>query len=130
MADARRFMMYHLPAILYAGMVIGLSSIPHLKGPSIDILAADKIAHFVEYGLFAILIYRSFSNFTSACSPGRAFLLSALFVILFAALDENYQRFVPGRQFDVYDLLTDTLGAILVLLLLWIRKRKARTADV
>ena len=129
MARTRDFLLIHLPVILYAGVIITLSSIPNLNPPPIKILAADKLAHFVEYGIFAFLAFRSFSRIGRLSSPRRAFFFAAMFVCIFAVFDEYYQRFVPGRHFDIYDILTDLGGALAVLALLLIRtSRKNRTA--
>jgi len=108
--------------------VIALSSIPHLKPPPIRLLATDKLIHFIEYGVFAWLAFRSFSNVRTLSGVNRATLVSALFICVFAVFDEYYQRFIPGRFFDVYDILTDVCGALLVLLLLWVRLRRKRNS--
>jgi VanZ family protein len=115
--------------VLYAGAVIALSSIPYLNQPPIRILAADKIAHFIEYGIFAWLVFRSFSNISTDFPLGRAFVYSTAFIFIFALFDEFYQRFVPGRQFDIYDLVTDAGGALLVLLLVWTKKKRERPSS-
>jgi len=122
----RRFISFHLPVTLYAIVVIALSSIPNLNPPPIKLLATDKLIHFVEYGIFALLAFRSFSNVGSVSQVNRATLVSALFICVFAVFDEYYQRFVPGRFFDIYDILTDVCGAFLVLSLLWIRLKRKR----
>lgn len=124
MSKTRRFVLFHLPVILYSMAVITLSSIPHLKPPPIRLLATDKVLHFIEYGIFALLAFRSFTRIGSVSQVNRALLGSAVFICIFAVLDEYYQRFVPGRHFDVYDILTDVGGAILVLLFLWLRSRR------
>ncbi len=128
MISASRFLIFHLPVILYAGLVIALSSIPHLSPAPIKILAADKIAHFVEYGIFAFLTFRSFSNIGRNTSANRAFFFSILFMCIFALFDEYYQRFIPGREFDLLDILTDVVGAVLVLL--FMRSRAGRKMTV
>jgi VanZ family protein len=119
-----QFLVYHLPVILYAAVVLSLSSIPDLKGPSVRHIVLDKPAHFLEYALFGFLTFRSFSNMTSRITNNLAGLLSVLSLSLFALLDEYYQSFVPGRNYDTADLVTDILGAFLVISFLWLRKRK------
>ena len=103
-----------------------MSSIPDLKAPELRFLFVDKLAHFVEYAIFALLIFRSFSRLSPRITRRRAFLLSALFLSLFASLDELYQHFIPGRNSDVYDLAGDILGALVVLAYLWIRPVRAK----
>ena len=72
----------------------------------------DKVAHFVEYGLFALLAYRSFSHFGPRMTGRRSLLFTVLFLSLFACLDEFYQRFIPGRQSELADLAVDLLGIV------------------
>lgn len=125
----RGFVWYHLPAIVYAAVIITLSSIPNLKAPQLRFLAFDKLAHFGEYAVFSWLAIRSISNLGSRLTANLAFILAILFVSGFAFIDESYQRFIPGRQFDVYDILIDVLGALLVLTLYWLLHRRAKETN-
>ena len=109
--------------MVYAGLVILFSSVPNLTSPKIRFLALDKVAHFVEYAVFALLAFRSFSK-SSWVPPRLTYPLCLLFLLVFAAFDEYYQKFIPGRHSDLFDLLTDLGGASLVLILLAISRRK------
>lgn len=129
MKAAGKFLFYHFPAIVYAAAIIALSSIPNPRPLPIRVLLADKLAHLVEYGIFAFLIFRSFTNIGTRMPARRALFLSALFICLFAAFDEYYQRFISGRHPDAYDLAADVLGALLVLLLMWLKHRKRQPAE-
>ncbi len=105
------FVKYHLPVILYGATVLALSSIPNLRSPEIRFLAGDKLAHFIEYAVFALLASRSTSH------------LALLLLAVFAVVDEVLQGFIPGRQADFWDYLADLAGGSLVLVILWLRKR-------
>lgn len=123
----RRFLLYHLPALLYAGGIIFVSSLRNLRPPDIDIPQLDKVIHFSEYAIFALLIFRSFYHSGREPNLRRSLFLSALFVSFFALLDETYQHFVPGRHSDWRDFAVDILGAVIVLSLLGLyRNRKKR----
>lgn len=122
----RRFLLYHLPAIICAAAIIIISSIPKLKAPNLGFPAFDKLAHFVEYAVFAFLTFRSFSRISRKMTMSWTFLLSVLFLSLFALLDEIFQHFVPGRHSDVYDFTMDILGALVVLIYLRVRPQRAR----
>jgi len=122
----RTFVTYHLPAIVCAGAIIIVSSIPKLQTPKIGLPALDKLAHFIEYAVFAFLIYRSFSHITRKITVNRIFLFSALFLTFFALLDEIHQYFVPGRYSDIYDLAMDVLGTLVALVYLRVRVRSAK----
>jgi VanZ family protein len=120
----RDFLVYHLPALLYAGLIIAASSIPNLKTPKLVDFQLDKAIHFIEYALFAFLTYRSAVHISSKVTQNRALILSSIFVLGFAILDEFYQKYVPGRDSGIGDLSMDLIGAALVLILLWIREKR------
>ena len=120
----RNFAWYHLPAILFAVAILSVSSIPNLHGPELRVVPFDKLAHFLEYAFFSFLIFRSLSRLTWIERATTVFLLSLLILSLFAAGDEYFQRFVPGRQSDPADFAADVIGGILILTYLWLRKHR------
>lgn len=119
-----RFIKYHLPALLYAAGIIAVSSIPNLKISRINIISFDKLIHFMEYAIFAFLIFRSVYNISAKLTLKRTMLISALFLSFFALMDEIVQHFIPGRHSELWDLFADISGAIIVLTLcgFWYRK--------
>lgn len=122
----RSFLYYHLPVIVYGAAILMVSSIPNLKSPELRILAADKVAHGLEYALFALLAYRSFSHLTGETRQNFTLFLSLALILIFALVDEYLQSWTPGRHPEVMDYLFDILGGALVLL--YLRWRQARTA--
>lgn len=120
----RNFLTYHLPLMLYSAAILTLSLQSDLRTPQVEFLAFDKVAHFVEYALFALLCHRSFTNLSDRIQLRQAFLMSLLFLSLFALVDETVQRFAPGRDPDLFDYLTDLLGGTCVLILLWLRQQR------
>lgn len=120
----RIFFFYHFPAIIYGLVVFLLSSVPGMNMPEYGFLLADKLLHFLEYALFAILIFRSFSQLFRKQKLHYVIVASSFFLILFSLLDEYYQKYIPGRESDVADVILDVLGASLILFFLWIRKHR------
>jgi len=120
----KRFLWYHLPALAYAGAIIAISTIPNLRTPEVTGVALDKLAHFIEYAVFAFLAFRAFAHLTPTIRVNSAYLLTILFVSLFALLDEYVQSFIPGRTMDGFDLAMDLLGACLVATFFWLRRRR------
>lgn len=116
------FWFFHLPAIACGLLILTLSSIPDFAPPKIGLPGVDKIAHFLEYAGFAFLIGRSLPR--TARFSHRWFSTGMLLVALFAALDENWQRLIPGRFPDLFDYLVDLLGGLTGLSLrVWLQRR-------
>ena len=65
-----------------------------------------RLAHILEYTVLALLFYRAWS--------WRSSLKSALLgSFAYALSDEVHQLFVPGRAFQIPDLLLDLLGILI-----------------
>jgi len=120
----KKFATYHLPLLVYACAMLAVSAIPNLKTPGFRFLAADKVAHMVEYAIFALLSYRSMSHLRPSHSERLSFLLSLLLLSVFGLLHEFLQRFIPGRKADLMDYLADLAGGVTVLVILYIYRRR------
>lgn len=104
---------YWFPVIVYAGLIFYLSSLSHPEEyvPSVIVNLGDKIMHAAEYGVLGVLCYRAFRYAAGAWAARQALALAILASIAYGFTDEFHQAFVPLRQFDGWDLLTDGLGA-------------------
>ena len=80
-------------------------------------LAIRKTAHFLEYGLLALLAGRAFVTSSVALIRQHWFLLGILLVTLYALLDEFHQSFVSSRTGSLYDSAIDVIGGLTVLLI-------------
>ncbi|MBD3333779.1 hypothetical protein GF356_13090 [candidate division GN15 bacterium] len=118
------FVRYHLPFIVYAVLVLGVSSLPNLKSPDTGGLPFDKVAHVVEYAVFALLASRSMRRWVTY----RLLLWVFSLTVVFALIDEFHQKFIPGREFDPLDYVANVAGALLGLVLVLIIRRRRRGA--
>lgn len=73
-----------------------------------------KIAHFSEFTILGVLIYLNLKEYRR----NRVVLLSIAFSCLYAISDEIHQIFVPGRFCAIGDMLIDTCGAALGVLII------------
>lgn len=107
------FARYWLPVIAYVAMIFSLSSIHGSSVPNF-FPGVDKLEHLLEYSLFGLLAGRAI-RFT--LGPTKRRLAAALGTMalgaMVGALDELYQRGVPGRSSDVRDWITD-VGAVAI----------------
>ena len=100
------FLYYWTPALLFAVLIIGLSSIHQLPGTP----TPDKVNHSAEYFLFAFFVWRALTGGRiEAFSWSRAGMI-ILICGAFGLLDEYYQSFIPGRVSSILDWYADIAG--------------------
>jgi VanZ family protein len=75
-------------------------------------LIVRKCAHLAEYAILSALLLRALRQHLLA-ARSVAFVLAALY----AVVDEFHQSFVPSRTGSPWDVLTDSIGAILGLVI-------------
>lgn len=78
-------------------------------------LVVRKSAHFIIYLVGGILLFNFFRTYN--ISLRNQIIYAILGIILYASSDEFHQLFVNGRTARVEDVLLDTLGAIVGILL-------------
>lgn len=120
----KTFFIYHIPVVVYAAIILIVSSVPNLQTPEVRFLAFDKVAHFLEYALFAYLAFRSVCHVSPRITNNQAAVVTFCILLGFAVLDEYLQSLTPGRHPDALDYLSDVVGGSLVLALTWLRRRR------
>lgn len=83
-----------------------------------------KIAHMSEYAILLLFIYYGLYKTST-----YKYLLSTTLLITFiyACSDEIHQLFIPGRSGQLIDVLIDTSGALIMILIiyLWQERKKS-----
>jgi VanZ family protein len=107
---------------------------PAMQQDALDIIhhIIRKSAHFVEYFIFALLLYRGVSGGRRSWHWSWA-LVAWLVAAVYSALDEIHQIFVPSRGPSAWDSLLDSTAAffaLVVLFFLYRRLLRPRTASV
>lgn len=77
-----------------------------------------KAAHATEYAILGILLFRVWKK--------RRYRMSLLTAACYAATDEIHQIFVPGRSGQITDVMIDTCGAAVGLLIVFLVGRIRR----
>ena len=94
--------------IIWLGMLFIVSVLP-VSGPQTD-LPSDTIAHFVIYGITAILLFR---HFNKKYKKRKAIVFSFIFASIYGAIMEMVQYLLPYREFSMIDIASNTSGAFL-----------------
>jgi VanZ family protein len=87
--------------------------LPEASPPTIDLLHTliRKLGHFTEFGLLALLWYRTLAWGETAWNRGAAGRALAVSVV-FAGIDETHQAFEAVRTGSLLDVGIDSLGAL------------------
>jgi len=99
-----------LPVIAYMGMIFGFSSLSRLPPPPGSL--SYYHVHVAAYAGLAMLIVRALSRGSLQNVTWRVVIGAIAISSLYGVSDEYHQRFVPGRDFDVFDMGADALGSI------------------
>jgi len=112
---------YKYLLIFWMLAIFTLSAIPGKSIPiKINFFGWDKIAHFIIYGILAVLAYKTFK-----LSKNKICLV-IIFCLIYGISDEIHQIFVPGRFPSIPDVIADLAGGSTAAFLM---KRKERSVD-
>ena len=112
-------------------MLFGFSSLSTLPTPPGDLSFYD--VHIAAYAGLGMLAARAFAEGRLRNVTWRAVCGAIALSWIYGVTDEYHQRFVPGRDFDVLDILADGMGSVIGASAVgaWsIIKRRLETRDV
>lgn len=87
-----------------------------------------KLAHMSEYAILALFTY--YALIKIAFNKRIIFQITFLISFLYACSDEFHQLFISGRSGQFTDVLIDSTGCLIMLLFLYLwKKRKNESND-
>lgn len=109
---------YWLPVVIWALIIFNFSShvVPKVGESYWVDFAAKKLAHILEYGIFAVISYRALIN--SGVNKPLAYYIAIIIPFIYGASDELHQSFTPTRTPTIRDIVFDTIGASIAIYLL------------
>ncbi len=104
---------YIILSLSYAIIIFILSSIP--QPPSyVEETGFDKIQHIIEYSILGFFVLGSFANRNNV----KIILLVIIICSIYGITDEIHQFFVPGRYFSILDMVANSVGVFIGILIL------------
>jgi VanZ family protein len=101
--------------VIWLLTIITVSSIPSI--PTLKVHTArseirlDYLIHFFEYGLLTFMAFLYFVNSEFRLNY-KKFILITIGIMLFAVTDEFHQKLIPGRSFNVKDIISNMAGIL------------------
>ena len=109
------------PATISDSQSIGVLYLFSKLGININSIFGDlanfvvrKCAHFIEYMILALLTFNLVKLYFNI---KQVVILTIVFVFLYACSDEIHQLFVLGREGAIRDVVIDTCGGIVLVLI-------------
>lgn len=78
-----------------------------------------KGAHLTEYAILAVLLARAVERSEESRARWKNVAIALIIAVVYASGDEFHQTFVPSRTASVHDVLIDSCGALIGLLISW-----------
>lgn len=105
------------PALLWLVIITILSVMPNVQLPSFNLFSMDKLAHAGVYGIFTWLMLRGYWKMKGT-PDNKNIIVIACISIFYGVLMEFVQfAFIPGRFYEIDDMLANAFGSIVVLAL-------------
>lgn len=126
--DLQRRVIAWAPALLWAGLLIGLSSFREVPRV-VPFAVNDKLVHLVAYSVLGLTLGWG-KRYGRSRIPHLALIAVGA---AYGALDETYQRLVPGRIPDMVDFFADAVGVTvsysLFVITWWLIHRTRESSD-
>ena len=120
-STARSRTLWIAAAIAWTIVILALCSIPGQDLPQVQVLSADKIAHFTLFAAFAWLWMNSL-----ALPVRMRFAIVFACGLAYAVLTEVYQGLIPiGREPDIWDSAANAAGLLVGSALWWSGRRRS-----
>ncbi|NTU42507.1 MAG: VanZ family protein [Nitrospirales bacterium] len=103
---------HFLLPLLYMGFIFYMSGRSHPLGVKLP-YGADKVLHCAGYAFLGFLL----GNALYTRAREKTIIIGLIVATLYGLTDEIHQSFVPGRDASVYDLMADSAGSFVGLLL-------------
>jgi VanZ family protein len=101
--------------VIWLLTILIVSSIPYIPTLKIHTQRAefrlDYLMHFCEYGFLAFLTFLSFAEDEFSIGFRKAVII-IVSLMLIAFLDELHQKLIPGRTYNINDILSNLTGIV------------------
>jgi VanZ family protein len=113
--EKRKLWLVYIPLGVYWLILFTATSLPLNQLPSIGL--SDKINHFAAFFILSVLLYLTLKfQRKNRFLFEKAFMLTLIICLIYGAIDEIHQMWIPGRYTELLDWVADGLGSIAGLL--------------
>ncbi len=115
---------FHIFTLVWGVIITLVILIPGNSMPSLvffDVMGFDKIVHFFSFTLLTFMMIIGLAKqYSDGCYYFNIYYLTVLSLLGYGIILEYIQGYVPGRSFELGDILANTLGVFFGRLLFYI----------
>jgi len=100
-----------MPTIVWLSVILVFAVLPCKTGLPFTVGYVDKIAHFFEFMVLAVLMVRSL-RFATSFSVTKSSLFTLISVGGYGIVMELLQLYVPGRNACQWDIMANVVGVV------------------
>lgn len=123
------FFLHVMPALLYAGAILYMGSIPNPPTLHIEFAARDKVMHAFAFVGMQLAVFRAVRWERRGLPMARQLLVAWLLSSAFGASLELWQALLPDRSAEFLDWMADNVGAAAGAGLLWLVYGRTNDSD-
>ncbi len=115
----RKVLLYWAPPVVWGALIFSGSSTTAIQVSRVywQDFVIHKTAHIIEYAILGILIYRALRQ--EKIGKIEAVVYSIVISAFYGMTDEFHQSFTPTRTPRVRDVIIDTIGASIGIIIVW-----------
>jgi len=110
--ETKKIAVYWMPVIAVAAVIFYLSTVPGSDIPKPITINLSPV-HAAEYFVLSFLLYRAFD--AHGWKKRRILFTTIAISIVYGVFTESLQIFIPGRSFDIFDILLKIGGTLLII---------------
>ena len=107
------------PVMVCAGLILYLSWEPHPASlfAIFPFHQGDKVGHILAYGFLTMVCFRAFSRCAFSWMARHVTIVTLVASAGFGLMCEGYQMYLPSRSIDGWDIVSNSIGSCLAVLL-------------
>ena len=103
-------------ALFWTGIILFFCLIQSSDVPKINIEEFDKVVHAFFHFVFVTLWFLFFNKKLNSVNSFQSLAISFVFSLVFGIIIEILQYYTTTRSADIFDVLANTIGALLATL--------------
>ena len=101
---------YNIPSVIWMVILAFLMLLPSKNIPDVKVFSYDKLGHLGVFAILFLLLAWGFTKQYKNEAGNKSTYIALTISIVYSTALELLQKFIPGRAFDLYDIIANSSG--------------------